>query len=325
MPIQGFAPFPWQPDAPPQLALVRGSSASDLLVEVSRDGYANARLPAEAERMGQRLITLLHFCAGAAQVLRAHGWAPCIFKVQLHDEDPGHGCFRFDAPQEPDGGGPLIPDPYCLMTAGYAGLRAEFQQRNLPPWRERLPLALWRGSSTGLERLDLHNLPHNKRYELCRMGEAHPQLLDARFTAVVQSRDAAAHQALTHHLHQQDLLRPRIEPWDAALHRWLIEIDGNVNSWGLLWKLLSGSCVLRVASSRRQWYYHHLEPWVHLVPVAADLSDLEERLVWCRRHPEQCEAIALAGQQLAEQVVAELGASLVAACQAYGERWLAPR
>jgi len=148
-------------------------------------------------------------------------------------------------------------------------------------------------------------------------------MLDARFTAVVQSRDASAHQELTSHLLVHDLLRPRLEPWDAALHKWLIEIDGNVNSWGLLWKLLSGSCVLRVASSRRQWYHHRLEPWVHVVPVAADLRDLEERLVWCRHHPEHCEAIAQAGRQLAERVVGELGLSLVVACQAYGKRWFA--
>jgi hypothetical protein len=172
--------------------------------------------------------------------------------------------------------------------------------------------------------LDLAD-PLNKRYQLCRWSQQHPQLLDARLTAIVQSRDPVSQQDLAQLLHEKDLLRPRVEPWDAALHRWLIEIDGNVNSWGLLWKLLSGSCVLRVASHRRQWYHHRLEPWVHVVPVAADLQDLEARLLWCRSNPARCEAIARAGRQLAEQVVAELGETLVAACRAYSERWLIPR
>jgi hypothetical protein len=60
------------------------------------------------------------------------------------------------------------------------------------------------------------------------------------------------------------------------------------------------------------------------VPVAADLTDLNAKLHWCRAHPDQCQAIALAGQRLAQQVVADLGDTLAAACLAYGERWLAP-
>lgn len=321
MPSQGFEPFPWRPPESRQLNLVITGSSPALELELRGRTPPQLRIPERGHGMGQRLEALLGFCDGAAQLLNARRG---LLRVQLLDEDPGPPCLRFDAPVVPDGAGPLIPDPYCLMSGGYGGLRHAFQQRQLPSWRERLPLALWRGSSTGLEPLDLHNLPQNKRYQLCRWGQDHPQLLDARFTAVVQSRDASTLQSLIDALEENDLLRPRMEPWDAALHRWLIEIDGNVNSWGLLWKLLSGSCVLRVASPRQQWYHHQLTPWVHVVPLAADLGDLEEKLVWCRRHPEHCEAIAAAGRLLAEQVVANLGNSLVAACYAYGERWLAP-
>ena len=74
-----------------------------------------------------------------------------------------------------------------------------------------------------------------------------------------------------------------------------IDIDGNVNSWGLLWKLLSGSRIPRVQSPRYQWYHHRLKPWVHLVPIQADLSDLYEQLTWCSNHRQECAAIASAG------------------------------
>ena len=70
-------------------------------------------------------------------------------------------------------------------------------------------------------------------------------------------------------------------PWHASLHAWLIDIDGNVNSWGLLWKLLSGCCVLRVSSDRQQWFHKRMVPWTHMVPIAPDLSDLRERIHWC--------------------------------------------
>jgi hypothetical protein len=321
MPSQGFAPFPWRPPESRRLELLIQGSGSVLELQLRGSQTPMVTIPERGRGMGRRLDALLGFCDGAAQVLA--GKQGTVL-VQLLDEDPGQSCIRFDAPLTADAGGPLIPDPYCLMSGGYAALRQEFQKRRLPPWNERVSIALWRGSSTGLEPLDLNNLLQNQRFQLCLRGKQHPQLLDARLTAVVQSRDSATHAALERTLHSQDLLRPRVEPWDAALHRWLIEIDGNVNSWGLLWKLLSGSCVLRVASSRRQWYHHRLEPWVHVVPVAADLQDLEAQLQWCRLHPDRCAAIAQAGQQLAEDVVAELGADLMRACFDYGTRWLMP-
>ena len=52
--------------------------------------------------------------------------------------------------------------------------------------------------------------------------------------------------------------------------------DGNVNSWGLLWKLLSGSCVIRIRSTRGQWFHHRLRHLQHLVEVDNNLSDLEQ-------------------------------------------------
>ena len=74
---------------------------------------------------------------------------------------------------------PLIPDPYCLMTGGYRALRVRMQQNPLPPWHERLPLAFWRGSTTGAKDIDPQNLELNRRYQLARMSLVWPHLLDA--------------------------------------------------------------------------------------------------------------------------------------------------
>ena len=68
--------------------------------------------------------------------------------------------------------------------------------------------------------------------------------------------------------------------------RYQIDIDGNSNAWeGLFTKLLTGSLVLKVESAFgfRQWYYDRLLPWRHVVPVAKDMSDLVEKVAWCRR------------------------------------------
>ena len=127
---------------------------------------------------------------------------------------------------------------------------------------------------------------------------------------------------MEHRLYREGLLSASVHPWHAALHAWQIDIDGNVNSWGLLWKLLSGSCILRVESPRRQWYHQRLQPWIHLVPVNADLSNLGERLAWCREHPQDCAAIASAGQSLARQVVEEIEDDLLDAGVRYAQAWM---
>ena len=222
--------------------------------------------------------------------------------------------------QEPVDETPMIPDPYTVGSGGYGWMRSQVPK--LPPWHQRLPMAIWRGSTTGLPALTTTRLRHLPRHQLCRLSEGHAELLDARFTNVVQAQSDAAEHAIATVLRQRDRLTPQMAPHHMALHRWILDIDGNVNSWGLLWKLMSGSCVVRVASPRRQWFHHRLRAWAHFVPVQADLSDLIAVLRWCRTHPGQCSTIAKAGQKLAYSVVGTLDDQYREAVGIYARRWL---
>ena len=273
--------------------------------------------------MGIRLDSLLKAGSGIATLLRQRHREGSL-AIQLHDEDPLIPVYVLTPPGNDvnDTSRPLIPDPYCLMTSGYQALREHMQRDPLPPWHERLAMAFWRGSTTGSKDIDLNTLELNRRYQLARLSRAWPDRLDARINRAVQCRNAQAHTQVEHRLHREGLLSATVNPWHAALHAWQIDIDGNVNSWGLLWKLLSGSCILRVESPRRQWYHQRLQPWVHLVPVRADLSDLGEKLEWCRNHHRECASIAAAGQALAKQVVNEIDDDLMSAGVRYAQAWM---
>ena len=50
---------------------------------------------------------------------------------------------------------------------------------------------------------------------------------------------------------------------------------GNTASWGLSWRLASGSVLFKVDSEYCTAYSAALRPWVNFVPVRSDLSDLE--------------------------------------------------
>ena len=113
-----------------------------------------------------------------------------------------------------------------------------------------------------------------------------------------------------------------MDPTNQALHRFLIDVDGNVNSWGLLWKLLSGSCVLKIDSFYQQWYYPQLKPWKHLIPIRKDLSNLFEALKWCQKNPEECAKIAESGQELAFNIVENMLNAQHLAVNTYIAQWM---
>jgi Glycosyl transferase family 90 len=52
----------------------------------------------------------------------------------------------------------------------------------------------------------------------------------------------------------------------------------------------------------KDWFYDLMQPWVHFIPVAADLSDLRSRYDWAEAHPEEVKAMAEASTQLADSM-----------------------
>lgn len=318
----GKRPFPWPEQLPP-LTLHDASEQRVLRINWCGETLVSASIHARDRGMGIRLDSLLNAGSGIVTLLR-HRHRQGSLVIQLHDEDPLIPCLRLDASSDDvdDPSRPLIPDPYCLMTGGYRPLREHMKRNPLPPWHERLPLAFWRGATTGSKKIDLNNLELNRRYQLARLSRAWPDRLDARINRAVQCRDAQAREQVEDRLQREGLLSATVNPWHASLHAWQIDIDGNVNSWGLLWKLLSGSCILRVQSSRQQWYHSRLHPWVHYVPVNSDLSDLGEQLGWCSNHRQECAAIAATGQALAEKVVEEIEDDLLSAGVRYAQAWM---
>ena len=52
------------------------------------------------------------------------------------------------------------------------------------------------------------------------------------------------------------------------------------------------------------WYFPLLQPYVDHVPVNADLSDLEEKIRWCRQNDDKCREIAKNAMIFYEKYVA---------------------
>jgi len=97
---------------------------------------------------------------------------------------------------------------------------------------------------------------------------------------------------------------------DHAKYRYLIDIDGVSNAWSFFEKLLLGSCILKISSPFEQWFYNRIREWEHFVPVRRDLSDLIEKIAWCREHEAEARAIAQSGQRFALGMTYDVGRAL---------------
>lgn len=75
--------------------------------------------------------------------------------------------------------------------------------------------------------------------------------------------------------------------------KYILDIDGFCNTWDAsIWKLYSGSVLLKVKSTWQQWYYDELKEWVHYVPIENDFSDLNEKITWCINNDDKCKEIS---------------------------------
>jgi hypothetical protein len=196
----------------------------------------------------------------------------------------------------------LVPDRGFQASGGYA--RHRRQALAAPAFGDRDDAIVWRGSPTGFGLLanatmQPHDADLRQRVRMCLLlAQADGHLrVDAR---IVPGRGLPADVAAAYY--QSGIAGEPLPEGSWLGRQFAIDIDGNSNAFtNLFIRLLYGCCVIKVASplGYRQWYYERLEPWRHYVPVAADLSDLVERIEWCRGHAEKCRAIAHAGQSLA--------------------------
>jgi len=105
-------------------------------------------------------------------------------------------------------------------------------------------------------------------------------------------------------VNKENVVAPNwIERDEMLKYKYVIDMDGNTSTWdATAWKLNSNSVILKVESCWRQWFYDSYLPWVHYVPVANDMSDLQEKYKWCEEHQEECEKIIENAKKLFQEV-----------------------
>lgn len=120
-------------------------------------------------------------------------------------------------------------------------------------WSSKLPTAVWRGNSRHPARIRL--LEDWQRDPRCDVG-------------ATDERVQTAH-----------LRRGRLSIAEQLRHRFVISIEGNDVATNLKWILSSNSVCLMPRPTKETWFMEgRLEPGVHYVELAPDLSDLGETI-----------------------------------------------
>lgn len=259
------------------------------------DALVALRAPALTRTpLSEKLATYVHWFDRAD---------PRIGRIAVDCSDgewPGSARFTFSTTSEeviP------VPDAHFFRARGYAD--TDRAAETAPAWDDREDGIIWRG---GLNNLGFLSTDPAHEDHPGLMQRARLALKCKRISGVDMRFVDSTWGARRGKLREAGLLAAPIPAHDWCNRKYAIDIDGYSNAWSnLMQRLKMGCCVLKIASpfGFRQWYYDRLIPWEHYVPVAADLSDLEDRIDWMRGTPARAREIAAAGQALARAMTFE--------------------
>jgi hypothetical protein len=167
--------------------------------------------------------------------------------------------------------------------------KREYDIKNIP-WKNRKSVAVFRGSSTGIG----VTIETNKRLKLVSMGKNNP-LLDVGITSWNLRPRKIEGDSYLKSINIKSLpfsLSEPLTPQEQCEYKYIINVEGHVCAFRLSLELEMGCCILLVESDYKLWYSHLLKPYEHYVPVKSDLSDLLEKVEWCKAHDMKCKKIA---------------------------------
>jgi Glycosyl transferase family 90 len=182
-------------------------------------------------------------------------------------------------------------------------------------WHMKKDAAVWRGALTGIQRSSLmqETLQSSRSSKknsyinptaLCMslqrcklvMEHASSRWVNASLTGVV-SQDHSREPILPERLENGvQLYGSRLSYTEMLQYKIIIVLEGNDISTGLKWALYSNSVVFMQPVTYTSWAMEELlEPWIHFIPIAEDLSDIEEKVHWVLDHDVQAQMIARRG------------------------------
>lgn len=196
----------------------------------------------------------------------------------------------------------IIPEDWKLANNDktYYNIQEEIK------WEDKIPIAIFRGSATGSIELE-----YNQRLQISKLDNewkiTKPGLIDAGIVSW-NSRDKIDSHYYINYIKPQEMnkmgifLKEKIPMNEQIKYKYILNIDGHSKPNRTSYLLQSSSLMLVVESKyvigNICWYSELLKPFIHYIPIKYDLSDLEEKIIWCRNNDEKCKLIVQNAKQL---------------------------
>ena len=166
----------------------------------------------------------------------------------------------------------LVPNFHYIKTRGFRDVLEKLKSRGLP-FDQRRPQVFWAGSTTGSPCVSndatcIHACVNLNRVKLVRIAARAPWL-NMSLTSALQW--CSGEEAV---LKNAGLLFEKMVEEEWIKYRGILDIDGNVDAWGLYWRLRSGSVVFRISSQYENFLSSRLVSGVHFVQVKPNFDDL---------------------------------------------------
>jgi hypothetical protein len=182
-------------------------------------------------------------------------------------------------------------------------------------WSDKIPTAIFRGSTTDCGYDEKTSLRY-KIHEISQLWEKDNKYNENNKIDKTKFLDVDINAGITKvwfndiKLENKNLQYPkrldtvdRIEFLDMSNYKYIINIDGSVTAFRLTAELNYMSVILKVESDYYIWYSKLLEPWKHYIPIKRDLSDLAEKIKWCKEHDDECYEIAKNAQKFYKKYI----------------------
>lgn len=195
----------------------------------------------------------------------------------------------------------LFPD-IIMLRHDWKNLIPKVNETNIThSWESKKEKIFWRGwpsgsgNNKGSEHLKLDKMP---RISLVMLSALYPDFIDAKFTIPNESPFRSISKDFINLIDLIFTDNSKIFSIEDHLnYKYLISVDGSTCAWKRVpWIMLSNSVLLKQETSKIEWFYPALEPYINYIPINERLTDIFTQLEWIKTHDKQAKQISLNAQ-----------------------------
>jgi hypothetical protein len=176
-------------------------------------------------------------------------------------------------------------------------------------WEDKKEIVFWRGTSTGCGNDIYTNMRIKLAYLSNKWFNSDPskQILDAEivrwaYKLKKTEKDIYFNRINTKKLNSLGIdLGQKVPIEELYKYKYLINVDGNVAAYRLGFLFSLNSVVFIVEGKYKLWFQDKLVENKHYISIKPDLSDLKEKIFWCKSHDTECKEIAKNGLEFYEK------------------------